>query len=179
MISVSDTTRPRRPGEVEGVDYNFIDKSVFEASVSAGGYLEYAQVFGNYYGTSREATEALIQAGKDLILEIDWQGARQVLDRVPVNLSVFILPPSLQVLEQRLRGRGQDSAEVIARRMRDAQEQMEHFAEYDYLVVNDDFDVALGELAAIVCASHLRTDVQRNRQQVLLRELLAHKQASP
>ncbi|RUM94388.1 MAG: guanylate kinase [Thiothrix sp.] len=173
MLSVSHTTRAQRPGEVDGVDYHFIDKTAFERSVAAGGYLEHAQVFDNYYGTSRKTTENLMQRGKDVILEIDWQGARQVIDRMPVNLSVFILPPSLLALEQRLRGRGQDSDEVIARRMLDAKEQMEHYSEYDYLIINDNFDVALDELAAVFCASHLRASVQSDCQQVLLRDLLA------
>jgi len=173
VISVSDTTRAQRSGEVDGVDYHFIDKKAFEASVAAGGYLEHAQVFDNYYGTSRKSTEALMQAGKDVILEIDWQGALQVFDTTPINLSIFILPPSIRALEQRLRGRGQDSDEVIARRMRDAREQMEHYGEYDYLIINDDFDVALDEFAGIYSASHLRTNIQADRQQVLLRDLLA------
>ncbi len=173
VISVSHTTRAQRPGEVDGVDYHFKEKHVFEAAVNRGGYLEHAQVFDNYYGTSRKATEDLMQAGRDVILEIDWQGARQVLDTVPVSLSVFILPPSLQALEQRLRQRGQDSDAVIARRMRDAKKQIEHYDEYDYLIINDNFDVALDELAAIFCASHLRISEQRDRQQKLLRNLFA------
>ena len=173
VVSVSETTRDQRSGEVDGVDYHFVDKEMFENSVAMGGYLEHADVFGNHYGTSRESTERLIQAGKDVILEIDWQGARQVSSLMPVDLSIFILPPSSQVLEQRLRNRGQDSDDVIARRMRDAKGEMAHYREYDYLVINRDFDVALDELTAIFSASNMRTTIQKSRQQTLLRDLLA------
>ena len=174
VLSVSHTTRARRPGELEGVDYHFVDTNAFETSVANAGYLEYAQVFDNYYGTSRRKTESLMQVGKDVVLEIDWQGARQVREAMPATpLSVFIIPPSLEALEQRLRGRGQDSDQVIARRMLDAKEQIKHYDEYDYLVVNDDFDVALDELSSILKASHLSTGVQSERQQALLRNLLA------
>ena len=174
VLSVSHTTRARRPGELEGVDYHFVDTNAFETSVANAGYLEYAQVFDNYYGTSRRKTESLMQVGKDVVLGIDWQGARQVREAMPATpLSVFIIPPSLEALEQRLRGRGQDSDQVIARRMLDAKEQIKHYDEYDYLVVNDDFDVALDELSSILKASHLSTGVQSERQQALLRNLLA------
>ena len=174
VLSVSHTTRARRPGELEGVDYHFVDTNAFETSVANAGYLEYAQVFDNYYGTSRRKTESLMQVGKDVVLEIDWQGARQVREAMPATpLSVFIIPPSLEALEQRLRGRGQDSDQVIARRMLDAKEQIKHYDEYDYLVVNDDFDVALNELSSIFKASHLSASVQSERQQALLRNLLA------
>ena len=174
VLSVSHTTRARRPGELEGVDYHFVDTNAFETSVANAGYLEYAQVFDNYYGTSRRKTESLMQVGKDVVLEIDWQGARQVREAMPATpLSVFIIPPSLEALEQRLRGRGQDSDQVIARRMLDAKEQIKHYDEYDYLVVNDDFDVALNELSSIFKASHLSASVRSERQQALLRSLLA------
>ena len=174
VLSVSHTTRARRPGELEGVDYHFVDTNAFETSVANAGYLEYAQVFDNYYGTSRRKTESLMQVGKDVVLEIDWQGARQVREAMLATpLSVFIIPPSLEALEQRLRGRGQDSDQVIARRMLDAKEQIKHYDEYDYLVVNDDFDVALNELSSIFKASHLSASVQSERQQALLRNLLA------
>jgi guanylate kinase len=174
VLSVSHTTRARRPGELGGVDYHFVDTNAFETSVANAGYLEYAQVFDNYYGTSRRKTESLMQVGKDVVLEIDWQGARQVREAMPATpLSVFIIPPSLEALEQRLRGRGQDSDQVIARRMLDAKEQIKHYDEYDYLVVNDDFDVALNELSSIFKASHLSASVQSERQQALLRNLLA------
>ena len=174
VLSVSHTTRARRPGELEGVDYHFVDTNAFETSVANAGYLEYAQVFDNYYGTSRRKTESLMQVGKDVVLEIDWPGARQVREAMPATpLSVFIIPPSLEALEQRLRGRGQDSDQVIARRMLDAKEQIKHYDEYDYLVVNDDFDVALNELSSIFKASHLSASVQSERQQALLRNLLA------
>ena len=174
VLSVSHTTRARRPGELEGVDYYFVDTNVFEISVANAGYLEYAQVFDNFYGTSRRETESLMQVGKDVILEIDWQGARQVREAMPIPpLSVFIIPPSLEALEQRLRGRGQDSDQVIARRMLDAKEQIKHYDEYDCLVVNDDFDVALDELSSILKAGHLSAGTQSERQQALLRNLLA------
>jgi len=141
-VSVSHTTRPPRPGEVDGVDYHFVDVPTFEKMVAEGAFLEHARVFDNYYGTARSSVEARLQAGVDVILEIDWQGARLVREQ--------FLPPSREALEVRLRGRGQDSDEVIARRMRDAVREMSHYAEFDYLVINDDFEVALGELRAIV-----------------------------
>ena len=149
-FSVSYTTRQQRPNEKHAHDYHFVDKPEFERMVAAGEFLEHAQVFDNYYGTSRKAVEAEMAAGRDILLEIDWQGAAQVRRLMAEAVSVFILPPSRAELERRLRDRGTDSDEVIARRLRDAAGDMSHWSEFDYVVVNDVFDQALGELAAIV-----------------------------
>jgi guanylate kinase len=149
-ISVSHTTRPKRPGERDGIDYIFVSDAEFLASVEAGEFLEHAQVFGNRYGTSRTAVERLLQQGKDVILDIDWQGARAVKKAMPQAKSIFILPPSRDALAQRLAGRGQDSTAVIERRMRAAISEMEHCKEFDYQVVNDDFAAALADLKAII-----------------------------
>jgi guanylate kinase len=149
-FSVSFTTRPRRPTEQDGRDYHFIDEGRFEAMVREGAFLEHAEVFGNHYGTGRAQVEQALRAGQDLILEIDWQGARQVREALPEVIDIFILPPSRAVLEQRLRNRRTDSPEVIARRLRESVEEMSHWPEFRYVVVNDDFATALGELLAIV-----------------------------
>ena len=172
-VSVSHTTRVPRPGEVDGINYHFIDVATFQAMVAKGDFLEYAQVFDNFYGTARAKIEQRLTAGVDVILEIDWQGARQVRTQFPDSIGVFILPPSRQALEERLRGRGQDAEEVIARRMRDAVSEMSHYAEFDYLVINDDFQTALAELAAIVTARRLRTEIQASRHKPILQTLLA------
>ncbi|MGV6858164.1 MAG: guanylate kinase [bacterium] len=171
-VSVSHTTRKRRKGEVNGVDYFFVDKSDFEEKISSGDFLEYAQVFDNYYGTSRMAVEARLAEGVDVILEIDWQGARQTRVKMPECQSIFILPPSQEALHQRLQGRGQDSEAVIERRMRDARQEMSHYGEYDFLVVNDEFEVALGQLADIFSANRLRTALQQERYRPMIRELV-------
>jgi guanylate kinase len=172
-VSVSHTTRAPRPGEVDGVNYHFTDVAAFQAMVAQGAFLEHAQVFDNYYGTARANIEQRLAAGVDVILEIDWQGARQVREQFPDSIGIFILPPSRQALEERLRGRGQDGDEVIARRMRDAESEISHYGEFDYLVINDDFATALVELAAIVTAQRLRTRVQASRHQQMLQALLA------
>ena len=172
-VSVSHTTRAPRPGEIDSVNYHFIDTKTFQEMVAKGDFLEHAQVFDNFYGTARTSIEQRMAAGVDVILEIDWQGARQVREQFPDCIGVFILPPSRQTLEERLRGRGQDDEEVIARRMRDAVSEISHYAEFDYLVVNDDFNKALAELAAIVTACRLRTENQASRQQPMLHALLA------
>jgi len=171
-VSVSFTTRKMRPGEVDGVNYNFVDMAEFKRMVDGSIFLEHAQVFDNYYGTSRDWVEQQLREGVDVILEIDWQGARQVRPRMPGSVGVFILPPSRPVLEQRLRGRGQDSEEIIQRRFRDAVTDMSHYTEYDYVVINDDFAEALTDLTAIVRARRQRTEVQRGRQAQLLDKLL-------
>jgi guanylate kinase len=168
-LSVSYTTRAPRPGEVDGEHYHFIDAGGFDAMVADGAFVEYARVFGNAYGTAESALRAVLERGEDLLLEIDWQGARQVRERLPEAVSVFVMPPSLAALEQRLRGRGQDSDTVIAERMARACDELSHYPEYDYLVVNDDFDTALGQLAAIVTAERLR----QSRQALLHRDDLA------
>ncbi len=171
-VSVSHTTRQMRPGETDGVNYNFVTVPEFEQMVSNDVFLEYAQVFDNYYGTSREWVEQQLREGIDVILEIDWQGAQQVRPRMPGCVSVFILPPSRQELERRLRGRGQDSEEVIQRRFSDAVTDMGHYTEYDYVVINDEFDEALTDLAAIMRARRQRREVQRARQGALIASLL-------
>lgn len=172
-VSVSHTTRAPRPGEQDGVHYHFVNRDAFQSMVADAAFLEHAEVFGNFYGTSRSSTLDLIHQGVDVILEIDWQGARQVRLAMPEAVSIFVLPPSRAALETRLRGRAQDSAEVIDRRLREAVNEMSHYAEFDYLVVNDDFDVALSELRAVLTARRLRRDAQLPRLQPLLAELLA------
>ena len=149
-FSISCTTRKQRPTEVHGRDYFFVDRASFEAMVAAGEFLEHALVFDNYYGTPRRQVEESLASGQDLILEIDWQGAGQVRRSLPECISVFILPPSRDELERRLRGRGTDSEEVIQRRLRDAASDMTHWREFDHVVVNDVFDRALDELQSIV-----------------------------
>jgi guanylate kinase len=168
-FSISYTTRQQRPNERDGHDYFFVDKPQFERMVAAGDFLEHARVFDNYYGTSRPQVEQLLDASQDVLLEIDWQGAQQIRRALPECRSIFVLPPSREALEQRLRGRKTDSDEVIARRLRDSLADLSHWSEFDYIVVNDDFDRAAGELEAIVTGQgeHLRRD------RAELRELLA------
>ena len=174
-LSVSHTTRSPRPGEIDGSDYHFVDLEIFEAMVTQGDFLEHARVFDNCYGTSRTAVESRLAAGSNVILEIDWQGARRVRELLPGTQSIFILPPSLGALEQRLTGRGQDEAAVIARRMRDAVSEMSHYDEYDYLVINDDFQRALADLQRILRgeARDLAMAEQARVHAKLLAELLA------
>jgi len=150
VLSISHTTRPARPGEINGKHYHFVSREEFEAMVVNGDFLEHARVFDNLYGTNRNSVAMQLDQGKDVILEIDWQGARQVRAAFPDCLMIFIIPPSLQTLRERLTGRGQDSAAVIQRRMRDARAEISHWAEFDQLVVNDDFDAALEELRIII-----------------------------
>lgn len=171
-VSVSHTTRAKRDGEQDGVDYNFVDKTVFEKMVGESAFLESAQVFDNYYGTAVANIEDKLKQGEDVILEIDWQGAEQVRKQLPYAVNIFILPPSQPALEERLRGRGQDSDEIIARRMRDAKSETSHYSEYDYLVVNDDFENALIELRSIIVARRCRYASQSERLSPLLKELL-------
>lgn len=149
-FSVSFTTRAPRPGERHGEDYFFVDRARFEAMIGAGELLEHAEVFGNYYGTGREQVEQHTRAGRNVLLDIDWQGARQVRAAMPESVLVFIMPPSLTELEQRLRGRATDSEEVIRRRLSEALADMLHWAEFDYLVFNDRIEQALGALRAII-----------------------------
>jgi guanylate kinase len=172
VVSVSYTTRAPRPGEQDGVDYHFINKVEFERLVERGGFLEHAQVFDNYYGTRRAAVLERLEADEDVILEIDWQGARQVAEAFPQAVRIFILPPSREALQERLTTRGQDSDEVISRRMADAINEMSRYDEYDYLIFNDDFDVALLELEALFRASRLRNDAQQQRYTSQLKGLL-------
>ncbi|WP_119395740.1 guanylate kinase [Salinibius halmophilus] len=173
QVSVSHTTRAPRPGEEDGVNYNFTTIAEFEAGIDSGLFLEYAKVFDNYYGTSGEwVTEQLAQ-GIDVILEIDWQGAQQVRKLVPNCTSIFILPPSVEALEQRLNNRGQDGADVIARRMKDAQSEMSHWHEFEYVVINDAFSTALDELHAIFVAERQKQARQAINQQELIESLLS------
>jgi guanylate kinase len=162
-----------RPGEVDGEHYNFVDRPTFEAMLANGAFLEHAQVFGNYYGTARAWVEEQLERGQDVVLEIDWQGARQVRAAWPQSVGVFILPPSRDELERRLRRRGQDDDATIARRMREAVSEISHYGEYEYLVVNDVFERALGDLGVIVRARRLRRAAQLPRLQACLAELLA------
>jgi len=152
-VSVSHTTRRQRPNEVEGRDYHFVDVPQFEQMVAAGAFLEHARVFDNYYGTGRAQLEARLAAGQDAVLEIDWQGARQVRAALPGCTTIFILPPSRAALEQRLQGRGTDSPQVIARRLADAVTDMSHWREFDFVVINDRFDEAVAELMAVLDGS--------------------------
>ncbi len=172
-LSVSHTTRPARPGELEGVHYHFVDVPGFEALVAAGGFLEHARVFDNYYGTSRGAVERQLAAGLDVILEIDWQGAQQVRAAFPKVRGVFIVPPSIDALRARLIARGQDDDAVIERRMRDARIELAHWEEFDYLVVNDDFDAALSGLRAIFVGARLERARQAARHGALIAALLS------
>ena len=171
-VSVSHTTRAPRPGEENGVHYHFVEVKTFQDMLAKGQFLEHAQVFDNFYGTSKTALEQTLSQGLDVILEIDWQGARQVRQQFPDALGIFVLPPSKHTLQERLTSRGQDDAAIIARRMRDAVNEISHYAEFDYLVVNDDFSLALSELRAIVTASRLRLPRQRAVYQTLLLDLL-------
>ncbi len=171
-VSVSHTTRAPRDGEVDGVAYNFVSLAEFDQVIDAGQFLEYAEVFTNKYGTSKLWVEEQLAAGIDVILEIDWQGAQQVREKMPNALSIFILPPSRAELERRLTGRGTDSAEIIAGRMAQAESEMSHFGEFDYLVINDQFDEALNQLQAIFTANRLKMGVQTAVQKSLLEDLL-------
>ena len=171
-VSVSHTTRAPRDGEVDGVAYNFVTLAEFDQVIDAGQFLEYAEVFTNKYGTSKLWVEEQLAAGIDVILEIDWQGAQQVREKMPNALSIFILPPSRTELERRLTGRGTDSAEIIAGRMAQAESEMSHFGEFDYLVINDQFDEALNQLQAIFTANRLKMGVQTAVQKSLLEDLL-------
>ena len=172
VVSVSHTTRHMRSGENDGQDYFFVSVDTFQAMLEEQSFLEYAQVFDNFYGTAQKIVEANLAQGLDVILEIDWQGAQQVRKLLPDSLSIFILPPSIEVLKQRLQNRGQDSAEVIARRMQDAVTDMRHYPEFDYLIVNDDFDLALNQLKSIITANRLLQLTQQQRLTPLLQNLL-------
>ena len=171
-VSVSHTTRAPRPGEVDGINYHFTDVATFQAMVVKGAFLEHAQVFDNYYGTARANIEQRLAAGVDVILEIDWQGAQQIKRLLSDTRAIFILPPSREALEQRLNARGQDDAAVISARMAEAVEEMSHFEESDYLVINRDFDQALEELDAIVICHRLGTVRQGQVHADLLEDLL-------
>jgi guanylate kinase len=157
QLSVSCTTRAKRPGEKDGVDYRFLDTASFRGMVDRGEFLEYAQVFGNYYGTPRAPVEAALNTGKDVLFDIDWQGTQQLRDKVPADLvTVFILPPSTRDLEKRLLTRAQDPKDIVAERMAKAADEMSHYAEYDYVVVNRDIGTSLNRIKAILDAERLK-----------------------
>ena len=172
VTSISHTTRAMRPGEQEGVDYHFISTTVFEELLKSKTFLEQAKVFDNYYGTSRVWVEQQLDAGIDVILEIDWQGAQQVKNLIPEAIKVFILPPSKTALEERLTNRKQDSQEVINRRMLDATNEMSHYDEYDFVIINDDFDHALLEIKSVVLAQRCKLEKQQEKLTHLLTQLL-------
>ena len=171
-VSVSHATRPIRPGEVDGVNYHFVDESHFSEMLERSEFLEHARVFGNLYGTSQLWVEEQLRSGIDVILEIDWQGAEQVNRLLPATQAIFIVPPSKETLAQRLTARGQDQQEVIEGRMAQAVEEMSHYVESDYLLVNLDFEVALSQLEAILNCHRLRTPRQVQEQSELLKNLL-------
>lgn len=168
MLSISCTTRAARADEQDGVHYHFLDRDHFRQAVADGVFLEHAEVFGNHYGTREGDVRRSLASGRDLVLEIDWQGARQVRERFPAAVGIFVLPPSIAELERRLRARGTDSASVIERRMRQARGEMAHYGEYDYLVVNDSFERALDALSAITSSERLRAARQAPRLASLL-----------
>jgi guanylate kinase len=173
VVSISHTTRHIRPGETHGTDYYFVTQDDFKSLINKGELLEHAQVFDNFYGTAKATVETYLKQGLDVILEIDWQGAQQIRCIQPDCLSIFILPPSTEVLEQRLKYRGQDDEQVIARRMRDAVTEMRHHDEFDYLVVNDDFARALNDLKSIVIANRLSKSRQSENLKTLINNLLS------
>jgi guanylate kinase len=169
--SISHTTRAPRPGEENGVHYHFVDAAAFMQILNAGGFLESADVHGAKYGTAQSGVDIGLQAGYDVVLEIDWQGAAQVRAIYPQATSIFILPPSVETLKERLNNRGQDSAEVIAKRVAAAREEMRHVVEFDYVTINDKFDVALQDLMAIVRATRLKSQSQLRRHATLIQKL--------
>jgi guanylate kinase len=173
QVSVSHTTRNPRPGEVNGINYNFVSIEEFEKLIGDAGFLEHAKVFNNYYGTSQKWVDEKLAQGTDIILEIDWQGAQQVRQCYPDVISIFILPPSREELRSRLASRGQDSDTVIEERMAQARSESSHYPEYDYLVINDDFNHALSDLASIFVAQRLSQARQADSQQSLLTALLS------
>ncbi|HXS03213.1 MAG TPA: guanylate kinase [Rhodanobacter sp.] len=172
-LSVSHTTRPPRAGEQYGRHYYFVDRAEFEREIAEGIFLEHAEVHGNLYGTSRTTVQGLLEQGRDVLLEIDWQGAGQIRRSKPDCVSVFILPPSRAELERRLRGRGSDAPDVIERRLHNSRGEIAHAHEFDYIVVNDVFEQALGDLQAIVRAVRLRSSLQWQRHEGLIADLLA------
>lgn len=174
-VSVSHTTRTPREGEKNGVNYHFVDKVKFETMVEAGEFIESATVFGNMYGTSRQHIQEQLLKGKDVILEIDWQGARQIRQLMTDCRSIFIVPPSIAALRERLTSRGQDDETVINQRMREAVSEMSHYVEFEYLIVNDDFDEARENLAAIIMGERMLLEHQQQKHADLLVELLTFK----
>ena len=177
-LSISFTSRAPRPGERHAQHYHFVDKAEFERMIAAGDFFEHALVHGDYKGTARQSVEPQLAAGKDVLLEIDWQGARQVREKMPDCVSVFILPPSIDALQQRMRNRGQDTEAVIAKRLSAAREEMSHVGEFDFVIVNEHFDAAAAELRAIFVAQRLREPAQARRHAALIQALLGQDPAS-
>jgi len=175
-VSVSHTTRAPREGEIDGVNYHFVDTETFQSMVEASEFFESATVFGNMYGTSRQHIQEQLQRGKDVILEIDWQGARQIRQLVSDCKSIYIVPPSITALRERLTSRGQDDESIIEKRMREAVSEMSHYAEFDYLVVNDDFDEARDNLAAIIKGERMLLKHQQHKHADLLSDLLSYEE---
>lgn len=171
-LSVSTTTRAPRPGEEDGVHYHFVSVEAFKAMQAGGEFLESAEVHGNFYGTTRSGIEALLREDRDVILEIDWQGAQQVRRIYPESVGIFIVPPSFDVLETRLQGRGQDSAEVIARRVANAREELQHLDEFPYVIINENLEEALAELLAVFSAARVRLENQTQRCSALIASYL-------
>ncbi|RZZ84675.1 guanylate kinase [Pseudoxanthomonas winnipegensis] len=172
-LSISFTSRAPRPGERHAQHYHFVSEAQFQAMIDAGEFFEYARVHGDWKGSARQSVEPQLAAGQDVLLEIDWQGARQVREKVPEAVSVFILPPSRDALEERMRKRGQDSEDVIAQRLAAAREEMSHYGEFDYVIVNEVFDTAVEEMCAIFTASRLRRERQAAEHRGLIEALLA------
>ena len=173
IVSVSHTTRQSREGEIHGKDYFFVDVETFQTMQHENAFLECAQVFDNFYGTAQQTVEDNLAQGKDVLLEIDWQGAQQVRHLLPECVSIFILPPSIETLRQRLEARGKDDVEIINRRMKDAVTEMSHYPEFDYLIVNDDFSEALKALKSIILTNRLKQSRQSQNLKTLLSNLLA------
>jgi guanylate kinase len=173
VVSVSYTTRPPRPGEVDGVNYYFVDTQNFNQMLNQGDFLEYAEVFGSFYGTSKRWVDDQIQKNKDVILEIDWQGAAQIRKLYPESTSIFILPPSLDILYDRLKQRKQDSEAVIEKRMTAAKSECKHYQEFDYIVINNNFDTAVAEIESIILSTRLRCDIQSQKHRQLIGKILA------
>jgi guanylate kinase len=173
IVSVSTTTRPPRPLEMDGVNYHFVTPADFERMIDQKDFLEYAKVFGHFYGTSKTWVTKALQDGKELVLEIDWQGAQQIRKLFPQqSLSIFILPPSLEILRERLKERKQDSEEIIEKRMKEAKSECAHIKEFDYIVINDYFDTAVAEIESIILSARLRCDIQCKKHEKLLETLL-------
>ena len=171
-VSVSHTTRPKRSGELDGIHYHFTDKDNFTSQIEQGGFIEYAEVFGNYYGTSQRTVEEQLHQGHDVLLEIDWQGAAQVRKLFPDSIQIFILPLSQYDLRQRLSNRGTDSVEVIEHRLSCAVSDMQQYVNFDYIIINDSFDRALHELEAVITANRMTLAQQANRHSDLIQNLL-------
>jgi guanylate kinase len=172
-VSVSHTTRAMRSGEEDGINYHFVDEATFITMINNSAFLEHAKVFNHYYGTAQDWVEGILANGEDVVLEIDWQGAEQTRRLLPDSVGIFILPPSLKALEERLNGRGQDDSDVINHRLAEAQEEMSHLVEADFLIINDDFDTALSELRAIILSQRLKIVNQQQKNHQLLKELLS------